>query len=80
VDTSNGFITNIPEEIEDIPEKSREALTKDEYEALLKYVENKRVEALHQMRAKQKVEKTKAFTDKKRARKIADKSRRRNRK
>lgn len=89
MDTRSGFITSIPEEIEAIPEEHREALTQEEYEELQKVIEAERVKYLEHYRANHRhseegrTDKLKPKDAAKKARtrkKIADASRKRNRK
>lgn len=76
MDNRSGFITNI----------SREELTQEEYDQLKEILEADRVRHLEHMRARERAnklspaDKDKAFAKTKARKKVADKSRKRNRK
>ena len=86
MDNRSGFITNIPEEVEAIPEEHREELTQEEYNELQKVLEAERIKHLEHMRARERVnklspsDKDRVFAKARARRKAADKSRKRNRK
>lgn len=86
MDNRSGFITNIPEEVEAIPEEYREELTQEEYNELQKILEAERVKHLEHMRARERIDKLspadkdRNFAKARARKKQADKSRKRNRK
>ena len=85
MDTRSGFITNIPEEIEEIPKDNREELTEEEYNKLKEILEADRVRHLEHMRARERAsklspaDKDRVFAKARARKKAADKSRKRNR-